>query len=224
MGTRHDVLLLLRRHPGITVSELADALELTGMAVRHHLDALAAAGLAVGEPDRERPRGAGRPPARWQLTPAALELFPRRYDGLALEVLADVAEQGGPPAVEALFARQAERLATEYGAKIAGADEVTERVTRLAAIRDDAGYLADATETCAGELELSEGNCAVHKVAEHYPAVCAMELEVLRRVLGPGVEVTRVAHMMAGDGKCAYRISPCCPGASDAASTPAAPA
>jgi predicted ArsR family transcriptional regulator len=219
---------LLRRRPGVTVSELADALELTGMAVRRHLDALAAAGLAVGEPDGERPRkGSGRPPARWRLTPSGLELFPRRYDGLALEVLADVAEQGGPEAVDALFSRHAARLASEYGTRIAGADEVRDRVARLAALRDDAGYLAEATQTCAGELQLSEGNCAVHKVAERYPAVCAMELDVLRRVLGPGVEVTRIAHMMAGDGRCAYRISPCCPGtggAANDASAPAAPA
>ena len=55
---------------------------------------------------------------------------------------------------------------------------------------------------------LVENNCAVHRVAERFPAVCAMELALFRKVLGPDVEVTRVAHTMAGDATCTYRIRP----------------
>jgi len=33
-----------------------------------------------------------------------------------------------------------------------------------------------------------------------------MELDLFRRVMGPDVEVTRVAHTMAGDAVCSYRI------------------
>jgi predicted ArsR family transcriptional regulator len=38
--------------------------------------------------------------------------------------------------------------------------------------------------------------------------VCAEELELFRRVLGSDVEVTRIAHTMAGDAHCAYCIRP----------------
>ena len=57
-----------------------------------------------------------------------------------------------------------------------------------------------------GTMVLTENNCAVHRVAERYPAVCAMELALFREVLGPEVEVTEVLHTMAGDTVCAYRI------------------
>jgi hypothetical protein len=57
-------------------------------------------------------------------------------------------------------------------------------------------------------LVLTENNCAIHRVAEHHPAVCSMELSLLRQVLGPDVEVTRVAHAMAGDAVCSYCIRP----------------
>ncbi len=38
--------------------------------------------------------------------------------------------------------------------------------------------------------------------------ICAMELTLLRRVLGPDVEVTRMSHAMAGDAVCSYCIRP----------------
>ena len=51
--TRRDLLLLLRKHPGITVTELARALRLTGTGVRRHLDVLAGEGVVVAT-DRVR--------------------------------------------------------------------------------------------------------------------------------------------------------------------------
>ena len=206
MTTRSDLLLLLRKHPGITVTDLAGHLSLTGMGVRRHLDALAADGLVETVPCPARARG--RPPTGWRLTPAGMELFPRRYDALAIDILEDVAEQAGPRAVDAAFACRTEKLATEYDGALAGLAGLPERVEGLARLRDDAGYLAEWDEDDDGTLVLTENNCAVHRVAEQYPVVCAMELSLIRRVLGPEVEVTRVSHTMAGDAVCSYRIRP----------------
>jgi len=185
------LLLLLRKRPGITVAELAQELQLTGMGVRRHLDALASDGLV--ETVTPARRGLGRPASGWRLTATGLELFPRRYDTFALDVLEDLTEHGGPEAVDAVFDRRGDKLVAEYEEALAGCRGLQERVEGLAQIRD-------------GELVLTENNCAVHKVAESYPAVCAMELDLLRRVMGDDVEVTRIAHTMAGDAVCSYRI------------------
>ncbi len=204
--TRRKILLLLRKRPGVTVTELAAELGLTGMGVRRHLDALQAEGLVEATTcDR---KGLGRPAAGWRLSAAGLELFPRRYDRVALEVLEDVAEHAGREAVDAVFARRTDKLVAEYENELGGAEGLPERVAALARIRDDAGYLAEWSADGGGDLLLTENNCAVHRVAERYPAVCAQELALLRRVLGPDVEVTREAHTMAGDAVCRYRIRP----------------
>jgi predicted ArsR family transcriptional regulator len=204
--TRRKLLLLLRKRPGVTVTELAAELELTGMGVRRHLDALQSEGL-VETTTCDR-KGLGRPAAGWRLSATGLELFPRRYDRVALEVLEDVADHAGQDAVDAVFTRRTDKLVAEYEAELAGADELPERVAGLARIRDDAGYLAESSTDGDGDLLLTENNCAVHRVAERYPVVCAQELALLRRVLGPDVEVTREAHTMAGDAVCRYRIRP----------------
>jgi predicted ArsR family transcriptional regulator len=198
------LLLLLRKRPGITVAELARELELTGMGVRRHLDSLAADGLV--ETVASARRGLGRPASGWRLSASGLELFPRCYDTFALDALEDIGEHMGPEAVDAVFSRRGDKLVADYREKLAGCCGLEERVAGLTRIRDEAGYLAEYESNGDCELLLTENNCAVHKVAERYPAVCAMELDLLRRVMGPDAEVTRVAHTMAGDAVCSYRI------------------
>ena len=206
MSTRRKVLLLLRKHPGVTVAELSSQLQLTAMGVRRHLDALEAEGLV--EPTQCARKGPGRPASGWRLSTTGLELFPRRYDGVALDLLEDLAEHSGPETVDAVFGRRTEKLVESYEAALAGTDGLAERVAGLARIRDDAGYLAEWAEADDGSLLLTENNCAVHRVAERYPVVCAQELALIRRVMGPDVEVTRAAHTMAGDAVCSYCIRP----------------
>jgi len=176
------------------------------MGVRRHLEVLAADGLV--ESSECTHRGLGRPAAGWRLSAAGLELFPRRYDVLALDVLEDVAEHAGSEAVDAVFERRTGKLVAEYDQELADTTGLEERVQGLAKIRDEAGYLASSGPGDNGDFILTENNCAVHRVAARYPAVCAMEIALLRRVMGPDVEVTRIAHTMAGDAVCAYRMQP----------------
>jgi len=207
VSTRSELLLLLRKHPGITVTDLARHLSITGMGVRRHLDAMAADGLVETVPCEKRTRG--RPPTGWRLTATGIELFPRRYDALALHLLEDIADRIDPRAVDAAFACRTDKLVAQYDGAMGGTSGLEQRVARLARLRDDDGYVAEHETDDDGTFLLTENNCAVHRVAQQYPVVCAMELSLIRRVLGSEVEVTRVSHTMAGDAVCAYRIRPC---------------
>jgi predicted ArsR family transcriptional regulator len=211
--TRRRILLLLHDRPGSTVRELAQELSLTMAGVRRHLDQLTADGL-VEQRDASATAGArrGRPPAGWRLSPSGEELFPRRYDGFALELLEDLADTLGPEAVEGVLACRAEKLADGYRAELDGAEGLDERVRRIAWLRDDAGYQAECLPAVYGEVVLVQHNCALHRVAEQHPALCEMEHVVFRRALGPGVEVTRISHALNGDATCSYRVRPRPPG------------
>jgi predicted ArsR family transcriptional regulator len=200
--TRRQLLLLLRKRPGITVTELAGELGLSGMGVRRHLESLVADGLV--ETASCAKKGVGRPPTGWRLSPAGMEQFPRRYDALALDILDDLE----PDAVTVVFVRRTDKQVAEYEAELCDVADLAERVEGLARLRDKAGYLAEWYDDGHGDLILTENNCAVHRVAERHPVVCAMELSLFKRVMGPDVEVVRVAHTMAGDAVCSYCIRP----------------
>lgn len=206
MSTRRELLVLLRSKPGSTVNQLAAALSLSVVGVRRHLDVLARDGMVERAPLAGTRHGAGRPPAGWRLSPAGRELFPRRYDSLALELLEDLTEEAGPEAVEAVLARRTEKTAAEYEAALDGVTGTRERLSKVADLRNQAGYVAECQPGPDGDVLLVENNCAIHRVAERHGVVCAMELVLFRKVLGPDVEVTRVAHAMAGDTVCSYRV------------------
>ncbi len=203
--TRSRLLLLLRKHPGVTVTDLAAELGLTGMGVRRHLESLELDGLV--ERSACCDHRVGRPPNGWRLSSKGLELLPRAYDTFVLQLLEDIDDQSGDEGLAAILRRRTEKSAVQYRAELAGADTLEDQVAGLAQVRDRAGYVAEWYRD--GEvLVLIENNCAVHRVAERFPAVCAMELALFREVLGPDVEVTRVAHTMAGDATCTYCVRP----------------
>ena len=202
MSSRQRLLLLLRKQPGVTVAQLAREMEISGMGVRRHLAALAADGLVEQTPCTQA--GRGRPPAGWRLTASGREMFPRRYDTLALDLLDDLS----PDELAGALARRNDKQVLQYEATVGPCADLPEQVAEVARLRDLAGYQAEWTAGDEGALVLIENNCAIHRVAEHHPEVCAMELALLQRVLGPEVEVTRLAPAVAGDPVCAYCIRP----------------
>lgn len=175
---------------------------ISGMGVRRHLTALATEGLV--EPAPCASAGPGRPPTGWRLSAAGRELFPRRYDTLAIDLMDELAAEE----LAGALARRNETQVAQYQAALAPSADLGEQVAELARLRDQAGYQAEWSPGDGDTLVLTENNCAIHRVAEHHPAVCTMELSLLRQVLGPDVEVTRLAHTMAGDAVCSYCIRP----------------
>lgn len=185
------------------MAELAAELGLTGMGVRRHLEVLEDEGLV--ERSTCAHHGVGRPPNGWRLSASGMELLPRRYDTFVLQLLEDVSEHLGDEGVDGLLRCRCEKLASQYRDELSGRETLEEQVATLARVRDQAGYMAEWHRD-GDALLLVECNCAVHRVAEQYPAVCAMELSLFRKVLGPDVEVTRVSHTLGGDAACSYRI------------------
>ena len=81
------------------------------------------------------------------------------------------------------------------------------RVRELAAILDEDGYLTAVEELDDGSYVLQEHNCAILGVAQLTQMPCAAEIDFLRDAL-PDASVERVAHMLGGQHRCAYRIAP----------------
>lgn len=107
-GTRGRILTLLRRGSR-TVDELAQALELSGNAVRAHLTALERDGLVQQE--RSERRGVGKPAYVYKLSPRAESLFPKAYDRVLDHMLNLLAERMTPDEMEDLLRATGRRMA-----------------------------------------------------------------------------------------------------------------
>src|SRR5437763_16161461 len=91
-GLRGEVLLALKRAQPLTTKQLAEKLDVSPNAIRHHLKELEAEQLiAYG---REQ-RGVGAPTYAYRLSAEGEALFPRQYERALTDVLERPAEKAG---------------------------------------------------------------------------------------------------------------------------------
>lgn len=199
--TRGDILNALKRSDGLSADQLSSQIGITTMAVRKHLAALEVEGLVTSTVVR---RPVGRPVHIYRLSEQSDDLFPKGYDSIAIEFLADLAALDGPEKIDLLFNRRAERTFEYLERRVRSTHTFDERVAALAEGMDDLGYLADWEKTGPGEYQVSQYNCAIQRVASTFPQACFYELETYRRLLD--AEVHRSCHMVAGDHMCCYVI------------------
>ena len=93
-----------------------------------------------------------------------------------------------------------------YAAALAPATSLGERVARLAELRAAEGYMAEVSVESDGFL-LVENHCPICAAAAACQGFCRAELQAFRDALGPGANVERTDHMLAGARRCAYRIT-----------------
>ncbi len=204
---KRRILDRLKRADTLTAPEVAADFELTDTAVRQHLEALEQAGLV--ERTSAPPQGRGRPPVHWKLTPLANDLFPDRHADLTVELIAAIRESVGDEGLDDIVARRSARQVTAYRKVLPDPERtsVKVRVRRLAELRSAEGYLAEAVPD-GQDMLLLEHHCPICDAASVCQGFCRAELDLFRQTLGDDVEVTRAQHLLSGDLRCAYRVSP----------------
>lgn len=201
-GMRGELLIELKRTPGVGARELAARLRISLTAVRHHLKELEGDRVIRHELLHH---GVGAPSFVYRLTDRGESLFPRRYGEALTQVLELVEGRDGRPAavrlLEAHFDAMRERVRARLAAS--GSAEPAERMQAVASVLSEAGYMAEGAATfCCGTLV--ERNCALHEVAERFPEICELESRMLADLLEGRVE--RRAHILSGCGACEYKV------------------
>ena len=203
--TRRRLIDSLKQEGPQGAAELAAPLGITAMAVRQHLYALEAEGLVANAPER---RGKGRPVKLWRLTPDADRFFPDGHAELTSALLGALREAFGEEGLEKLMAARSDQQAADYAARLGKAKSLKDKLEKLAAARTEEGYMAAVERAEDGGWLLVENHCPICSAAAACSGLCAAELDVFRRVLGPEVEIERTDHILAGARRCAYRVQP----------------
>src|SRR5713226_6147774 len=208
--TRRAIVRLLKQEGALDSASLARRLKLTPMAVRQHLYALQREKLVSAE---ERPVPVGRPAKYWRLTREANRLFPDAYAELNVALIDAVGDTFGAAGVERLLESRLSRQRADYSARIARSAPLKKKLRQLVRVRTEEGYMAEVRPDGSAFLFI-ENHCPICAAATACQGFCATELDLFRAVLGPDVSVERAEHIVAGDRRCAYRITPVPPGRS----------
>jgi len=192
--------LLLRSEEPTGVHAVSAALGVSRNAAHQHIVALERAGLI------ERAaviRTRGRPSQGYQLSPAGRATFPRQYALLARQMLGELARHLGPEELRATLQRIGLSLADSLRSEMGSDPE--ENVRRIAGLMRELGYESHAVDGEAG-TEIEAHNCVFHDLAMADPAICEVDLALLRSLSGKAVEHRRC--MARGERSCRFAFKP----------------
>lgn len=202
MKSTHDRILQTLLHlPGRTVNELAAAVGINPISVRHHLTNLQVEGLVTSEEERH---GVGRPRLVYALTEAGREKFPTRYLRLTSRLLAQMKESMPGPLVSTLFSQVAEHLANQYGDQVDGLT-MEQRLDFMQSTLAEEGFTVD-WEKVGEQYHIHEVSCPYYQIGVNHPEVCSVDQALISRLLALPAE--KVQCVLSGSATCTYVVRP----------------
>jgi DeoR family suf operon transcriptional repressor len=198
-STRDRILQTLLRKPRATINELAIAVGINPISVRHHLTNLQVEGLVGTEEERH---GVGRPRLVYFLTETGMERFPTRYLRLTTRLLAQMKESMPAPVVSKLFAEMADGLAEEYASQMKGL-AMEERLNLAKSLLTEEGF--DIQWEKSGEqYRIHEITCPYLQIGQSHPEVCTVDQTLISKMLA--VPAEKVQCVLQGDAQCTYVV------------------
>jgi DeoR family transcriptional regulator, suf operon transcriptional repressor len=198
-STREKVLQTLLNRQKCTINELAEAVKINPISVRHHISRLEADNLVTSSEERH---GVGRPRRIYYLTESGREQFPSRYVNLTLRLLKQLKETVPQSVVNALFLQMAQDLTSEYSNKL---DTLTieEKLELISKLLTSEGFEVD-WERCDDYFLIKETNCPYFHIGQNHPEVCLVDRALISTVLS--VPAEKVHCMLNGDIHCSYIV------------------
>ena len=204
-ATRQRILEILKERGEATIDELSQALDLTSVTVRHHLDILRGEGL-VEVPEVKRRATPGRPQYVYTLTDAADEHFPKNYAGFTNLMITEIKERLEPTELDRILRGMAHRMTADVPKPLPG-EPIEPRLNRLITFLNSKGYIAKWEKAQANDgYYVHTTNCPYHDVSHHHSQVCVMDMTLISELLG--IVPERVSWMSAGEFDCTYHIPP----------------
>jgi DeoR family transcriptional regulator, suf operon transcriptional repressor len=198
-STRERVLETLLTHQSCTINEIADAVEINPISVRHHITKLQADGLVDSAEERH---GVGRPRRIYFLSEEGREHFPSRYLRLTLRILEQLKETVPQPLINQLFTQIAEDLAADHAPELEGLS-IEQRLNIVKKLLTNEGFTVD-WERQGDYYQIRESNCPYFHVGQNHPEVCSVDQVLISSLLS--IPAEKIHCMLQGDTHCTYIV------------------
>lgn len=198
-STRERILQTLLGNPRATISDLAEAVGINAISVRHHLTSLQAEGLVTAEEERH---GVGRPRLVYVLTEQGLERFPTRYFRLTNRLLDQLKETLPAPVVNKIFTEMAVDLASSVKRE-ARSMNIEERLDLIQKLLAEEGFSVQ-WEKQGSQYHINEITCPYFHVGQSHPEVCTVDQTLISTVLE--IPAEKIHCVLRGDTHCTYVI------------------
>ena len=199
------ILEELKRCGGMAVPALAELIGMSYMGTKQHCLKLTELGYL--ESWRVPRVKVGRPEILYRLTRRADGLFPFAGVEVTLGLLEAAAKLFGATAPDKLLQQFLLRQRDEWTPKLARAQSLVERATKLADLRAKAGCLSRCSYDAERGFRIEEYHHPLQPVFERWPSARALELRMMEEMLGTKVMRKEIAGGRAGPARVDYEVA-----------------
>jgi predicted ArsR family transcriptional regulator len=192
-----DLLDLIRIAGPLSVSDLADAMEVTATAVRQRLTRLMNQALIEREAIRA---GRGRPKHRYSLTDKGVRQTGSNFTDLALALWGEIKTIGDEQMGRDLLRRISRALAAGYSSQIQGTTP-SERLQSLGELLSQR-RIPVTVGTSGDHTTLTAHACPYPSLSEQDESICQMEKMMFSELIGNEVEL--ITCRRNGGGECRF--------------------
>jgi DeoR family transcriptional regulator, suf operon transcriptional repressor len=199
-STRERVLEALSAQPHSTIVEVAKAVGINAISVRHHLTHLQADGLVTTEEERH---GVGRPHMVYLLTENGMEHFPTGYVRLTGNLLDHLKQSLSQEKLDNVFKSMADKLTSEYKADLAILN-LEQKLELLTQVMAKEGFDIQWQRN-GNQYEIREVSCPFYRIGKDHPEVCLFDRTLIANILSIPPEKIQTRHMT--DALCSFVVS-----------------
>ena len=198
-STRDRILQTLLRRPRLSTNELAEAVGINPISVRHHLTNLQVESLVTADEERH---GVGRPRLVYFLTEDGLEKFPTRYLRLTTRILTQMKDKFSQPMVSEMFKELATTMAGEHASELKDL-KVEDRLEVMKHVLADEGFVVE-WEKQGSQYLIHEITCPYLQVGQSHPEVCTVDQTLISTMLA--VPANKIQCILSGANHCTYVV------------------
>ena len=203
IGSRqqHILNLLLENKAGLSIDEIATALDISRNAVQQHFAVLEKNGyIQAGVLNKT----AGRPVRSFVLTEAGINSFPKQYAWFSELILTDLKEAMGSVAFQRYLHKLGSNLSQSLLPQFNG-KQTDDRIEELLKVMDSLGFKTRKITDVDGNEQLIEAcNCIYHDLAQKHEEICEFDRALITSLLDK--EIEHVECMAKGGAVCRFKI------------------
>lgn len=197
--TRKKILRTLLAQPNSSIKDLAEAVGINGISIRHHLTNLEAENLIASSEERH---GVGRPRLIYSLTDKGAEQFPTSYLSLTRRLISVLKESLPEDQLESIFQSMGEEIANKNNFEFSN-HNIEERLDFLKQILTKEGFIVDWEKN--GEVfHLTSFSCPYYQIGLDHPEVCKIDHTLISSFFIKPITIKKC--IFEGDDHCIYEI------------------
>ena len=203
VGSRQQQILnlLLEKKTGLSIDEIATALNISRNAVQQHFTVLEKDGyIQTGVLNKT----AGRPVRSYVLTEAGINSFPKQYAWLSDLILTDLKTELGTDAFQRYLHKLGSNLSQSLLPQFEG-KQTDERIEALLKVMDELGFnVRKMTDSGSTEQTIEACNCIYHDLAQKHEEICEFDRTLMSTLLDKDID--HIECMAKGGAVCRFKI------------------